>query len=361
MLTIATETFERKSLLDTRVVPHLRIINGTLDEDPTSPSGIILMGRVDPSTFRFLKIDDRQYQRRQGDRPDIFEALKRGEVPPAIDIGVRGQDFHCDGGDYIIRSPAHIIDGGGRIGSANKLLDLVPQLGIRLFAMVHFNTTADWEMTRFDALNKNVRKVSGSLHMRNMRAKNDAVLTLYGLTQNTKAFPLYERVCWSDSMGRGELIRIVQFARAAMLLHSHHTAISSPIVDMMAAALQRAAATVTLPVFRQNVQTFYQIIDECWPFAAIQYRHRATQIKSTFLNEVARMFANHADFWDAGGSVLTVYADERRKLSKFPIDDPHVSSLAGSTGKAGAMLYELLVRHMNSGRRSNKLVGRDRL
>jgi hypothetical protein len=127
---------------DGRVLPFIRVINGTLDDDPSSPSGIILIGRIDPSTFRFLQIGD--YQRPLGNRVDIFDALKSGAVPPAIDIGVRGQDFITEGADFLIRSPAYIIDGGQRVGTAQKLIELIPQLGVRLFAMLHFNTDAKW-------------------------------------------------------------------------------------------------------------------------------------------------------------------------------------------------------------------------
>lgn len=61
------------------------------------------------------------YQRPLSDRSDIYQALKDGLVVPNIEIGVRGQDFTCEGDDYVIRSPAFIIDGWQRVGTALKI------------------------------------------------------------------------------------------------------------------------------------------------------------------------------------------------------------------------------------------------
>lgn len=344
--------------VDTRVPRHVRIINGALDEDPTSPAGVILLGRIDPATFRFLKIDERTYQRRQSDRADIFEALKAGKVPPTIDIGVRGEDFISDGSDFLIRSEAYIVDGGGRVGSASRLFDLVPQMGVRLFAMVHFNTTPQWESDRFDALNKNVHKVSANLHLRNLRDRNAAILTLYGLTHNEPSFPLYKRVSWLQNMQRGDLLGAQVLAKVCMRLHVQFGRISSLNSDGVAQSLMKTVSMITLQVFRQNVRAFFDLVDECWPLEAVEYRRAATQLKSTFLMELARMLSDHPCFWSEDGATLAVCADDRRKLAKFKIGDPHIANLAGAGGKARIMLYQLLVNHMNSGRREHRLVSR---
>lgn len=351
-------TVVSSSRLDTRVLPYVRILNGALDDDPGSPAGIILQGRIDPGTFRFLKVDANHYQRPCSDREDIFDALKQGKVPPPIDIGVRGQDFVSDGSDYLVRSPAYIVDGGQRLGNAQRLLELIPDLDIRLFAMVHFNTDAAWEASRFDALNKNIKKVSPSLHLRNMRDRNEAVLTLFGLCHNERDFPLFERVCWSQDMARVQLMTASVLAKTAVMLHARHTPLGGVAADAVAVALKRASSVVTLPVFRSNVATFFAIINGCWPFAETAYRHSATQLKNTFLAELARMFSDYDAFWDATGTRLTVSADDRRKLASFPLNDTQVINLAGTGGKARRMLYQLLVNHMNSGRRTNRLVSR---
>lgn len=92
---------------------------------------------------------------------------------------------------------------------------------------------------------------------------------------------------------------------------------------------------------------------------AIEYRHSATQTKAIFLWSIAKMFAEHDVFWSGPERHdLFVDADDRRKLAKFPVTDPTVINLAGSAGKARNMLYQMLVDHMNSGRRTQRLRAR---
>jgi len=357
---LATDmSFDRPtaSRLDTRMPAHVRIINGALDDDPMSPGGIILVGRIDPSTFRFLKVDD-NYQRSLSDRSDIYEAIKSGTVPPTIDIGVRGQDFVSDGADYIIKSPAFIIDGWQRLGTAQRILEMIPDLPVRIFAMVHFGTTEAWERERFDNLNKNVRKVSSDHHLRNMKDRNPAVLTLFGLCHNSREFPLFKKVCWSQNMQRGELLKAMVLAKTCRVLHAHIGKMGTLSADGVAETLMHSASVLSLAAFRANIQTFFSIVNDCWPLSMIEYRHAAPQLKSTFLSELARMFSDHPMFWDERGHVLALCADDRRKLAKFPINDPRVVNLAGSGGKAKIMLYQLLVNHMDSGRRTNRMVKR---
>ena len=352
-----SEEIEAVDAIVTRVEPHIRIINGTLDEDPASPSSVVLNGRIDPVTLRFLKVD-KEYQRPLGERAEIFEALKQGKIVPNIEIGVRGQDYDVEDGEVIIRSPAYIIDGWQRVGNAIRLLDLIPNHPLRIFASIHFNTDQIWERHRFTALNKNTKKVSPNLHLRNMRDKSPAVLTLFGLSNNTKDFALYNRVCWSQSMQRGHLIPATMLARTAMYLHAHKAGISGNTTEHIASSLDKAAAAVSLQNFRRNVATYFDLLNQCWPFAAIEYRNAAPQIKAAFLAVLARMLSRHPDFWDRDDTVLFIDADDRRKFAKFPINDPQISALAAGSGKSQILLYQLLVDHMNSGRRTNRLNAR---
>jgi hypothetical protein len=348
------EVDDGKLDLNTRVTPHIRIINGALDESSDSSSALILNGRIDPATLHFLKVDN-EYQRALADRSDIFNALKEGSIVPNIEVGVRGQDFTTEGDDFLIHSPAYIIDGWQRIGNALRLLQLVPDQPLRIFASVHFGTSLEWERHRFTELNKNTKRISPNLHLRNMRNTNEAVLTLYGLSNTDRNFPLYKKISWSQNAQRGEIISALALAVAIHLLHGHRGGFHGRRVEFMAAGLARIVSAVTLPTFRRNVSTYVSLINECWPFAAIEYRAKAPQVKSTFLNEVARMLSRHACFWEHNDNTLVVGADDRRKLSKFPINDPQVLQLAGSGGAARNILYSLLIDHMNSGRRTQRL------
>jgi hypothetical protein len=335
----------------------VRVINGALDEDPESATGIVLNGRLDPATLHRLKVD-KEYQRPLGERADIFEALRNGTIVPNVDIGVRGQDFEADGDDFIIKSPAYIIDGYQRIGNARRLLELIPDHPIRIFATLHFDTNSVWERHRFTELNKNVKKVSPNLHLRNMRDSNDAVLTLFGLSNNTRDFALYQRVSWSQNMQRGDLMPALQFAKIAMRLHAHQTAISNASVEGVSASLNRVLKNVGLPHFRKNVATFFDVVDECWNVRLIEMRHAAPQIKAPFLSTLARVFSSHLDFWDPGDRVFFVPADTRRKLAKFPIQDPHIKNLCGAPGAAVNILYEMICRHIDSGKRTGQMRAR---
>lgn len=345
------------TILNTRVEPYVRIINASLDEEQDAASGVVINGRIDPSTLRFLKVDS-AYQRPLGVRADIFNALKEGKVVPNIEIGVRGQDFVSDGNDIIIKSPAYIIDGWQRVGNALRLLELVPHHNVRIFGSIHFGTDEIWERHRFTELNKNIKKISPNLHLRNMRDSNDSILTLYGLSNSDRNFPLYKKVSWSQNMGRGEIVSAMVLTKVVRRLHGHRIPNNGVSAERLAADLARIPTTVTLPTFRRNVSLFFSIIDECWPFSAIEYRASASQVKSSFLLETARMLSNHSSFWENNDNTLAVVADDRRKLSKFPINDPQVLRLAGSGGASGSILYQLLVDHMNSGRRTQRLRSR---
>jgi hypothetical protein len=345
-----------KPLLNTKVEPYIRIINGALDENETSCGGLVLNGRIDAATLRFLKVDS--YQRPLSDRSDIHQALKDGLVVPNIEIGVRGQDFSCDGDDFVIRSPAYIIDGWQRVGTALRILEHVPSHPIRIFGSLHFGTDEIWERHRFNALNKNVRRVSPNLHLKNMRDTNEALLTLYSLCFEDSNFPLIKRVSWSQNMQKGELLSASTLAVTVAMLHMHRSGVQGRSVERISITLSNLIARVTKATFRRNIITFARLIDECWPFAAIEYRRTAPQVKATFLNELARMLSRHPAFWEHNDNSLLISADDRKKLAKFPIGDPRVTQLAGSGGQSHKMLYQLLVDHMNSGRRTQRLRSR---
>jgi hypothetical protein len=346
------ETKTDRPRLDTRVPRVIRILNGALDEDPET-GAIVLNGRLDPSTLRFLKVGP--YQRPLGDRKDIFDALKSGVTVPNIDIGVRGNTFATSGDDYEIADDAYIIDGWQRVGTALRILENEPDAPIRMFATVHFGTDEISERHRFTELNKNVKKVAPNLHLANMRDRNDAVATLYGLTFNQPNFALFKRVSWGQNMARGDLTSALTLLKTSLHLHAHKASLASATIERIAPRVLMAVQAVSLMQYRKNVMTFFEVLDDCWPVGEISYRKAAPQIKENFLIVLARFFSGHLDFWNTSGSVFFVAADMRRKLAKFPLNDPHIANLAGSHGAARAILAELLTKHMNSGRRTGHL------
>lgn len=345
--------------LNTRVEPIIRIFNASLDDDPSSPRGVVLNGRIDPESLRFLKVDN-DYQRPLSERPEIFEALKAGVIVPNIDIGVRGKEFDMDGTDVLIRSPAYIIDGWQRVGNALRLLELTPGYPLRMFCSVHFGTDPVWERHRFTELNRNIKKVSSNLHLRNMRDSNEAVLTLYGLSNNTKDFALYKKVSWSQNMRRGELIAAYALARIVARLHQHLNAShSNSAAEKVAKGLLGGATAATLFIFRKNVATFFEVIEDCWGIRDIEFKSSAPQIRTGFMLSLAKLFSTHTDFWQSEDRLLFVGVEHRRKLAKFPLKDPYVNALTASgSGASIGILYDILLRHMNKGKSTHQLRSR---
>ena len=339
--------------LDTRVPPVVRFENAALDDNPASPEGIVLRGRVALSSLRFIKTD--WYQRELELRADIEAGYRAGATLPDIDLGVRGQDFAFDGGDCAIVSPCYVIDGWQRVGNALRLIDSVGDIDIRLGAMVHFNTTAEWEHARFEALNRNRRQVSANVHLRNMRGSNAAVATLYGLSHNEANCPVIDRVCWRQKLPPGDLLSAYQLAGLAGHLHDHKVAPSSN-VHRRAHQLLSVANAIGLPVFRYNCLGFLQLVEECWGLRGIQRRAGHAQTSEGFLTVLARLLSNHSNFWN--DEMLTVERRDRRKLAAFGLADPNVSRLTRGGPAGRDILTELLAKHMNSGRRNNRLTRR---
>lgn len=340
---------ETETALDTEVKPHIRILNGSLDDDGDT---IVLNGRVDQSTLRFLRVDQ-TYQRPLGNRPELVDAIRHGVVVPNIDIAVRSQNFESQGDDYVIHEPAYIIDGWQRVGSALRLLEQEPNHQIRVFATVHFGSDQKWEAHRFTELNKNVRRVSPNLHLRNMRDTNDAVATLYGLSNNQKDFAFYKRICWSQNMHRDELTTAANLLRAARHLHIHIATAAGSSIEHTAEGALRVARKIGLPAYRKNVHTLINLIDQCWGIREIEYRAAAPQIRGGFVITLARLLSNHLDFWDADGKTLFISADHRRRLKSFPIQDPQVRELTRGGASVQTLLMQLLINHMNKGRQKS--------
>jgi hypothetical protein len=76
----------------------------------------------------------------------------------------------------------------------------------------------------------------------------------------------------------------------------------------------------------------------------------------TFLKCLGTFFASYPVFWN--GNRLSIERDLRKKLASFPIQDPTVNQLASSGGKASALLFRMFEDHVNSGKRTKRLVPR---
>ena len=336
----------------------IKILFGGLQDDETSTSGIILRGVVAPESLRLLRIDN--YQREiqpMSSRASIMDAFEKKETLPDIVLGMRGQNFHSRENNYFLDDPVYIVDGLQR--QATALYYMEKHCGSEqalLGATVHFDTSFDWERRKFHILNSSRLKMSPNIILRNMRSDSPVILSLYGLSTNDKAFVLHDRVCWQQKMKRTELITANSFTKTAAHLHSHKISGKSGNVTDRVASLESTISAIGIQALRDNIKMFFSLVGECWGVKTVQYRATAVHMKETFLWMLARILSDHYDFWpDEHEKRLFVAAPLKRKIAKFPLEDPEVRRLATAGGAARYLIYSMMRDHINSGKRTKHL------
>jgi hypothetical protein len=158
-------------------------------------------------------------------------------------------------------------------------------------------------------------------------------------------------------MARGRMFSAMTYAKTVAMLHSHAGPGRGNSVTDVANGLNKIMSTVGRSLFVANARVFFEIVDACWGIKRVTHRFGASYVKASFLRELARVFSDHTNFWDNGQ--LTVDVSTINKLRSFPIDDPEVMRLSSASGgPSGDMLNMLMVNHINSGRRTRRLVPR---
>ena len=340
----------------------VKIVKPSLDDDKRQA---VLRGVVSPETLGALRVDQ-NYQREglsSSSRREIARAFEtRGKLPDIV-LGMRGDRFQVDeDSSVILVDPVYIIDGQQRRNTALEYLARFPEEPIRLGATVHFNTNVKWERDLFHALNLYQTKVSPNVILRNIKEESPLLATVYGLTRADKEFALYGRVCWTHNMVKGDLISALSFTRLSLAIHAHLAAVIRSSAKEVPSACNNLTKAIGLPLARANVKEFWGVVDECWGLRNVQYKERTTHLRTTFLDSLTKVFSGHHDFWEGDGDRrLCVPLDLRRKLMKFPINDPEIMRLSGAGGQAREMLKILMVQHINSGKRTRRLSPRDGL
>lgn len=334
----------------------IKIVNGALDEiEVEGEKQIVLRGVIDPDSIHLLQVGS--YQREVLPLTKIsklVEALETSKVPD-IELGVR--DSRCRDHEEMFYLPGDvfIVDGLQRVSAAKLMMqkggDKKPHLG----ATIHFETTEEWERKRFKVLNANREKVSPNILLRNAQREVSAIGVLYRLCDN-REFVLKSRVCWSQQMQRGHLITAVTFLKTTGTLHSHLGPGRGQNIDELAQGIEKITEAIGQQALRDNVKTFFDIVDQCWGIRTITFRAGAAYMHTTFLYTLARLFSRHPSFWRENR--LFVERDVIRKITLFPVTDPQVVNLSGAGGQAGKILYQLLLDHVNSGRRTKRLISR---
>jgi len=343
----------------------VKILNGMLDDftDHHGKQTIILRGSIDLGTLANLKRNDYQRDRfSAAELKKLTAAIEAGKPVLDIELGMRGQGFMERENTFYLRDPVYIIDGLQRATATALVLERNPNARIQLGARIHFDTTLEWEREWFEALNTNQRKLSPNKLLANKRSDSDAIATLYGLAANEKAFPLYQRVQWGQAASRSDLITGLTLLKVAGRLHSHKSAGKSVSWKELVPALDRSITIVGMQNFRENVRTFFELIEECWGIRSILHKESAAYLRGPFLDMLAQMLSDHTDFWrtDAQERKLVIEPSLRRKIAQFPIrTDRTIISLASASGKSREHLYQLLRDHINSGKRTKRLTSRN--
>ena len=340
-------------------IGDVKIIHGALDETPLRGGTVILRGVIDPTSLPNLQTDD--YQRESAPvtpRSSIWQALVNSQVLPDVELGIRSERFSSSGNTFTLQDPTYIIDGLQRVSTAIQFLTKNAGAPVRIGCLVHFDTTKEWERERFRILNSSRSKVSPNVLLRNERDNSVAADLLFNLTENDRDFVLHNRVTWTQKMARQEIITALNMSKIVATLHTHKVRVYHTSLYPLIGELNKQVDVVGTQILRQNVRTFFDIVDKCWGIRMVTY-HGATHMRFTFLRTLARIFSDHYDFWvEPNEKRLTVSADIIRKLKGFQPTDPSVAALVGSSGKAHWMLYAMIRDHINSGKRTKRLRSR---
>lgn len=319
---------------------------------------IVLRGVIDPGSLPVIKVDDYQREVLSGVRfESLIDAFQAGDTVQDITLGMRGARVMERGEAIYLQDDVFVIDGLQRIQAAMRAMQEKPDTVARLGAVVYFNTQYEWEQSQFEILNLHRTKVSPNVLLRNMRGRYPVVATLFSMSGDDKGFALYDRICWTQRMRRSDAISALTMVKTLGALHAHIGPGRSNKIDELMPGMQQIMERVGRNTFRENARTFFDLVDSCWGIRQATYSG-STQLKGTFLRCLAMMFSNHAQYFFKDNKLM-VDADTRRKLAQFPVGDQNVTNLAGSSGKGSEILYIILIKHIDKGRRTRRLVAVD--
>ncbi|MBI4121848.1 MAG: hypothetical protein HY461_00800 [Parcubacteria group bacterium] len=337
----------------------IKIVHAALDE--VAGGDIVLRGVIDPDSLGLLQVAD--YQREVmplASLAEIIEALTTGQRVPDIELGMRGQAVKEREGAFFLLDDVFIVDGLQRVSAAKKIMEAGrrPHLG----ATIYLGTNEEWERRRFQVLNALRSKLSPNVLARNNRHDYRAIDILYHLTTRDTSFVLNGRVCWQQRRRREELMTALTFLRGVGGMHAHLGPGRASGLSDLCRGIQQIMERVGERKFRANVRDFYDLVEESWGIRNVVYNQSVAYLRTTFLITLAQIFSVHKDvFFDTNGTVLTVGRDWRRKLSQFPVADPHIKQISSAGGMAGKILYRLLIDHLNHGKRTKRLIEPDEL
>jgi hypothetical protein len=333
----------------------LKVLSGALDE--LTEGQIVLRGVIDPASLTgLLKPEYQRETLRKSTIEGLMEAFRDGAGRvPDVELAVRGEQYGCTDSDgtYTISGDVYIIDGLQRISAARQFASGggKPLVG----AMIHFATTEAWERDRFDILNMRRTRLSPNVLLHNRTAQCPSLHRLYQLCSE-ESFVLYQRVSWSQYMRREELLTALSFLKTVMRLHSKFGAGRYATLPGLWQALPPMMSTVGHNTMVENIKKFFELLDVAWGIRNILYKDRATHLKFGFLFALADVISAYPAFWS--GKSLRIDSDVQKRIGQFGLHDPSIRAMACSTSSI-ALLSRLIVDHLNSGKRTRRLVGPD--
>lgn len=341
----------------------IKICNAALDE--IEGGTIVLRGVISPDSLGHLKVDD--YQREEQPLTSLkglIAAFAEGKRIPDIELGMRGERFIERDGCFYLQDLVYIIDGLQRTTAAVHCMTNGSAPSPHLGCTLHFATTKEWERDRFQTLNSQRMKVSPNILLRNMRETSQSIEMCYNLCQDS-SFVLARRVSWGQRMNRGELLTARILLSVIMRLHRQFGG-AGKVGNISEAVLSfdKTLKEVGRNTVRDNIKTFFELVDSAWGIRRVAYRETATYIKGSFLSVLAQMLSDHENFWkEPNDKRLFIPAVHVKKIGQFPINDPHVAGLVsgGSMGDSNNLLYQYLLRHINSGKRTGRLRARSKV
>lgn len=333
----------------------IKIVNGALHEDALG--NIQLRGILTPESLTDLKVASYQREVLSQVKIDaLAEAVSKGKVPD-IELGVRGADFTSREDVYIIKDDTYIIDGLQRVTAAAHYLRTVANSKPELGAKLHFNSTEQWERQQFRILNAERTKLSPNVLLRNYASDSAVIHMIYGVTKDP-TFVLGHRITWTQYMRKDELLTGITFAKVIGYLHAWVMPGLTNLgkVRVLVDHEDKLMIKIGRETLRENIKMFFSIIDQSWGIKQIAYRESAQVLRFNFLACLATLFAMHPVFW-RDDNRLFVDKKNIQKLALFPLHDPTIGNLisTGTRGAASTMLLNLMIDHINSSRRINRL------
>jgi hypothetical protein len=321
----------------------------------------VLRGLLDHTTFSAIKVGS--YQRGNLQDRSLAESFEDKDARlPDIELAMRGHTYHREGDTFDLVDPVFVLDGLQRISAAQDYINCGGDpVNVEIGALINLDSTENWEKARFEVLNRNRIRVSADLILRNRRDRHSGLIMVYELSTHAPEFPLHGRVCWGQRRARNELMGAYTLAKVVCTLHRGVIGVSSRLEDVIG-NLDTCVRRIGGDVMRANVLTFFNLIEESWVIRELPFVRSAIPVNEAFLAVMAQLLAEHDTFWTGKEPRVRLSIPDKwkQKFRAFPIDGHVITLVKGGGAKsAKGILYEMVLRHMNTGKTAQRLTPRD--